>query len=60
MFTGGYPFYHPIEMLCIRYGGLSALFGLISSLLARGKVRLHVAVISAVGLLAWFMDAMWQ
>ena len=59
-FTGGYPFYHPVELFCIRYGSLTALLGLIASIVGKGKVRPHVAAISALNLLFWFADAMAQ
>src|SRR4029077_15914448 len=32
VFTGGYSFYHPIELFCIRFGGLTALLGIITSI----------------------------
>jgi hypothetical protein len=56
-FTGGYPFYHPIELFCIRVGFLTALLGLVAGPMARRKVRLPIAMLSAVNLLLWFMDA---
>lgn len=59
-FTGGYPFYHPIELFCIRFGSLMALLGLIASITGKGKLRLHVAAVSTVNLLFWFIDAVGQ
>ena len=59
-FTGGYPFYHPIELFCIRWGFLTALLGLVASIVGKGKLRLHVAAISIVNLLFWFVDAIAQ
>ena len=56
-FTGGYPFYHPIELFCIRFGSLMALLGLIASITGKGKLRPHVAAASTVNLLFWFIDA---
>jgi hypothetical protein len=58
--TGGYPFYHPVELFCIRAGGLTALLGLAAALIGKGNLRLSVAVISTLNLLLWFMDAIWQ
>jgi hypothetical protein len=58
--TGGYAFYHPVELFCIRVGSLTALLGLAARLTGRGKVRLAVTVISTLNLLLWFMDAVWQ
>src|SRR3977135_3555172 len=31
-FTGGYSFYHPVELFCIRFGGLTALLGIVASI----------------------------
>ena len=58
--TGGYPFYHPVELFCIRVGTWTALLGIICAIAAKGKPRLHVAIISVVNLLFWFGDAMGQ
>ena len=59
-FTGGYPFCHPVELFCIRFGFLTALLGLVASIVGKGKLRLHVAAISIVNLLFWFVDAVAQ
>lgn len=59
-YTGGYPFYHPVELFCIRFGSLTAFLGLVASALGKGKPRAHVAVISILNLLLWFSDAMAQ
>ncbi|MEQ1354267.1 MAG: hypothetical protein ABLT11_09630 [Candidatus Acidiferrum sp.] len=59
-FTGGYPFYHPVEPLCIRYGSLTALLGILASIAGNGALRLVVAAISTLNLLIWFADAMGQ
>ena len=58
--TGGYPFYHPVELFCIRVGSLTALLGVTCSIIGRGKPRLHIAVISVLNFLVWFADAMAQ
>jgi hypothetical protein len=55
--TGGYSFYHPVELFCIRFGFLTALLGLVASFLGKGSLRLHVAAISTVNLLVWLIDA---
>jgi len=44
--TGGYPFYHPVELFCIRLGMLTAVLGIVSTVVGTGRVRLHVAIIS--------------
>ena len=59
-YTGGYMFYHPVELFCIRMGGLTALLGIVASIIGRGRLRFHVAAISALGLLMWFADATFQ
>lgn len=58
--TGGYPFYHSVELFCIRVGGLTALLGIIAAIAGKGKVDGHVAVISTLNLLLWIMDAVGQ
>jgi hypothetical protein len=57
---GGYPFYHPVELFCIRFGGLTAILAIISAMAGTGRLRLHVAIISITNFLLWFMDAMFQ
>lgn len=49
-FTGGYPFYHPVEMMCIRYGFLIAFFGILASVAGEQALRLHVAALSTLNL----------
>jgi hypothetical protein len=58
--TGGYTFYHPVELFCIRAGSVTALFGIVAALAGKGNVDGHVAVISTLNLLLWFIDAMSQ
>ncbi|HME11505.1 MAG TPA: hypothetical protein VKF79_01490 [Candidatus Acidoferrum sp.] len=58
--TGGYPFYHPVELFCIRYGALTALLGTAASVTGTGRLRLQVAALSIVNLLLWLMDAVAQ
>jgi hypothetical protein len=55
--TGGYPFYHPVELFCIRYGFLTGLLGLLASIVGKGQLRPHVAAISTLNLVFWFIDA---
>jgi hypothetical protein len=59
-FTGGYPFYHPVELLCVRYGSLTAFLGILATIAGKGALRFHVAAISTLNLLIWFADAMAQ
>src|ERR1700730_3176252 len=56
-FTGGYRFYHPVELFCIGFGLLSALLGLVFAIVGKGQLRPHVAAISTLNLLLWLMDA---
>ena len=60
LFTGGYPFYHPVEMFCIRVGSLASVLGLFAAAFGKGKVRVATAVSSLVTLLLWFVDAATQ
>jgi hypothetical protein len=57
---GGYPFFHPVELFCIRLGMLTAVLGIVSTVMGTGRVRLHVVIISALNLLLWYLDAMGQ
>ncbi len=58
VFTGGYPLFHPVELMCIRLGSLTAMLGIICALAGKGRLRLSVAIISIFNLLLWFSDAM--
>jgi len=58
--TGGYPFYHPLEILCIGIGMLAAILGMIGSGMAGGRFRFHLIVISALDLALWILDSMFQ
>lgn len=60
--TGGYPYYHPVELFCIGMGSLTALLGLVAAIRGKGKLKLRrsVAAIATLNLLLWFADAMWQ
>jgi hypothetical protein len=59
-FTSGYPFMSPMELFFIRYGFLSAFLGLVASIVGKGRLEGHVAAISVLNLLLWFIDAMGQ
>ena len=58
VFTGGYPLFHPIELMCIRLGSLTAMLGIICALAGKGRLRLSVTIISIFNLLVWYSDAM--
>jgi Zn-dependent protease with chaperone function len=59
MYTGGYPFYHPIELMCIRWGTLTALLGIVAAAMGR-KGRIPLAIISVLNLVLWFAAGMAQ
>lgn len=60
LYTGGYPFYHRVELMCIRWGTLAALLGIVAAIVGKGQGRIYLAVISVLNLVLWFMDAMAQ
>jgi hypothetical protein len=55
-FTGGYSFYHPVELFCIRFGGLTALLGIVAATAGKGTLRIYVVALSTLNLLLWLMD----
>lgn len=59
-YTGGYPFYHPVELFCIRFGFLSASVGVLLSVTSRGMTRINILAISVVNLALWYIDGMAQ
>jgi hypothetical protein len=58
--TGGYTYYHPVELFCIRAGTFTALLGIVGAVAGKGNVDGHVAVISILNLLLWFIDGVSQ
>src|SRR6202035_2438229 len=60
LYTGGYAFYHPVELLCIRWGSLTALLGIVAASVGKGSGRVPLAIISVLNLMIWFADAMAQ
>jgi hypothetical protein len=58
VFTGGYPLFHPVELVCIQLGSLTAMLGIICALAGKGRLRLPVTIISIFNMLVWFSDAM--
>jgi hypothetical protein len=60
LYTGGYPFYHSVELMCIRWGTLTALLGMVAAIVGKGRGRIHLAVICALNLVLWFTDALAQ
>jgi hypothetical protein len=60
LYTGGYPFYHPVELRCIRWGTLTALLGIAAAIVGKGGGRIPLAVISVLNLVMWFAAGMAQ
>jgi hypothetical protein len=68
MYTGGYPIhmgfkdgysgFHPVELLCIQLGAVTALVGVVCTSTGKGTGRMAVRVIAILNLLGWFVDAM--
>jgi hypothetical protein len=60
LYTGGYPFCHPVELMCIRWGSLTALLGIVAASVGKGPGRVPLAIISVLSLMMWFAGAMAQ
>lgn len=59
-FTGGYAYYDPVEMFCLRIGSWCALVALVAAPGGMKKLRLSVSLLAVFNLLLWFMDGMAQ
>jgi hypothetical protein len=53
--TGGFRYYDPVEMFCIRAGFLTALFGIIAAATGKGSLRIPTAVCAGIALALWVM-----
>ena len=60
LFTGGFPFYHPILLFAIRVGFWTALMAFVAGIGGKGQLRLPTLTCSVVCLLVWFSEAMAQ
>jgi hypothetical protein len=60
LYTGGYPFYHPVELLCIGWGALTAFLAIVATTLGKGRGRVPLAIISVLNLMLWFLAAVAQ
>ncbi len=60
LFTGGYPFDHPVELMCIQWGTLAALLGIVAAIVGKGRGRVPLAVLSVLSLMLWLAAAMDQ
>jgi hypothetical protein len=58
--TGGLPHYHFILLLAFRVGFLTALCGIMASLIGTGQLEVPTIACSLVCLLIWFVEAMAQ
>ena len=60
LYTGGYPFFHSVELMCIRWGTLTALLGIVAASVGKGRGRAPLAAISALNRVLWFAASMAQ
>jgi fluoride ion exporter CrcB/FEX len=60
LYTGGYPFDHPVELMSIRWGALAALLGIVAAIVSKGRGRTPLAMISVLNLVFWFAAGMAQ
>jgi hypothetical protein len=60
MFTGGFPFYHPVLLFWLRVGFWTAMMGLAFGLIGKGQLRLPTIICSIVCFLVWLSEAMPQ
>jgi hypothetical protein len=51
------PVPQPLSQVTILRSSLTALLGLVASIASRGKLRVHIAIISVLILLLWSMEA---
>jgi hypothetical protein len=60
LFTGGFPYYHPVLLLILRIGLWAALVGFVSGLMGKGQLRFPAIVCSVVCFAIWLSEAMAQ
>lgn len=60
LITGGLPYYSPPLMLAFRVGFLTALCGVVASLIGKGELEVPTIVSSLLCLLIWLVEAMAQ
>jgi hypothetical protein len=60
LFTGGFPFYHPVLLFVLRIGFWAAVLGLLSGLIGKGQLRFPAIVCSVVCFVIWLSEAMAQ
>ena len=60
LITGGFPYYSPPLMLAFRVGFLTALCGVVASLIGKGQLEVPTIVSSLLCLLIWFAEGIAQ
>ncbi len=60
LFTGGFPFYHPVLLFWLRIGFWAAVMGFAFGLLGKGQLRKPTIVCSIVCFVVWLSEAMAQ
>ena len=60
LFTGGFPFYHPVLLFWLRVGFWAAVMGFALGLLGKGQLRTPAIVCSIVCFVIWLSEAMAQ
>lgn len=60
LITGGLPHYHPVLLLVFRVGFLTALCGMMTSLIGTGQLEVPTIACSLLCLLIWFVEAIAQ
>jgi hypothetical protein len=55
---GGFPYYDPVLLRFYRWGGLTSLAGLLTSVMGKGKLRWPSCGLSVLMTFLWFAEAM--
>ena len=58
--TGGYPYYHPVELFSIRIGFWTAFVGFVAAIVGKGILRLPGVVVSSFLLCVWVLAGLAQ
>jgi hypothetical protein len=57
LFTGGLPYYSPLQMMAVRVGFLTALCGMLAALIGKGQLEVPTVISSLLCLLIWFVES---
>jgi len=60
LFTGGFPFYHPVLLFWLRVGFWAAVIGLTFGIAGKGQLRVPAILCSLVAFGVWLSEAMAQ